>query len=321
MIFCREVDPSSLYLGGVAGYVNMKNSSEMEPYVLPDSVQLGRVHLRVADLNRALTFYEDVLGLKATESSPGEALLTTGANGPSLIRLHEDPGLLPHVAQAPGLYHYALLVPDRVSLARVLLRLAERRWPLQGMSDHGVSEAIYLADPDGNGLEIYADRPRDRWPHQAGRLMMGTLPLDVDDLVRGALHHGTGGAGVPAGTCVGHIHLHATSLPHAESFYSAMLGFEVTMRIGSSALFLSAGGYHHHIGLNTWAPMRGGAAAERTAGLLDYEIVLPPGTLRSVVERLRAEGLDPAPVEEGWQVRDPDGISVLLTPAAVHETA
>jgi catechol 2,3-dioxygenase len=261
---------------------------------LPAALRLGAVHLTVSDLDRSLGFYQDALGLRAQRREDGAAAL--GAGGEELVVLHEEPGARPAGRHA-GLYHYALLFPAREELARAVQRLAATRTPVSGASDHGVSEAIYLSDPDGNGIELYADRPREAWPPPAPgeRVGMFTRALDLDDLMA------TVAGGEPvrqagAGLRVGHVHLHVGDIEAARAFYVGEIGFEV-MASMASALFLAAGGYHHHLGANTWRGEGVGPAPSGAAGLREWTLVLP-------AEALAARGYaDGDVVEDPWAIR------------------
>ena len=256
------------------------------------TLQLRSAHLRVADLDRAQDFYAGVLGL-VPGARHGRSLTLHAPDGAEpLLTLIETPGARPKPPGVPGLFHLALLTPDRPALARVLRRLAETRTPIHGLSDHGVSEAIYLEDPDGNGLELYADRPRETWRDAHGQLVMFTRALDTDALL--ASSPNTRSAGLPAGTTIGHIHLRTHSLASAEAFYTGPLGLAVNTRDYSGALFMSADGYHHHIAVNTWG--RPAPAGDYTyAGLERIEIAM--------------RGLDGPRT-----LTDPDGLSVELMP-------
>jgi catechol 2,3-dioxygenase len=279
---------------------------------LPAGTAIGRVRLRVRDIPRSLAFYRDLLGLRVYAEDDGTvALAAPGAAAP-LVLLHQDSAARPRPDRVPGLYHYAILLPDRLDLGRTMLRLFERRWPFHGFADHGVSEAAYLADPDGNGIELAADRPRAQWPRKAGRLAMTTLALNVNDLLRRV--DGESARELPPDTRIGHVHLHVADLPPAERFYHDVLGFDVTERNYPGALFLAAGGYHHHIAVNTW--IAGPAPPGPIAGLIDYAIELPDAEgLNSVLERLRAAGVEPEAVAEGFRVADAGGNGVLLATA------
>ena len=238
---------------------------------LPPELGLGPVRLEVADLSRSLAYYETVLGLETRERRDGSASLGAAGDSSVLVELRERPGARPVPRRGRlGLYHFAILLPSRADLGRFLNHLSAIG-VRAGMSDHLVSEALYLTDPDGLGIEVYADRPRATWRFNAGDIAMGVDPLDVDDLLRAAGEEAWTGAA--AGTRVGHIHLHVGSLDQAEAFYHRALGLEKVRAALPGALFLSAGGYHHHLGLNTWAA---GAppAAEGDARLLEWTIEL-----------------------------------------------
>jgi catechol 2,3-dioxygenase len=246
--------------------------------------------------------------------------MLTDAGGHALVVLHEDRDAPPFEPSGNGLFHLALLVPDRRELARSLRRIASTGWPLTGASDHLVSEAVYLRDPDGNGIEIYRDRPRSQWPTDArGSIRMATLPLDLDDVLAelGADDHGD--APVAAGTRMGHVHLQVGQLDAAERFYCGVLGFEPTARGYPGALFASAGGYHHHIGLNTWQSLGAPPLAPGGVGLRSFEVLLPStAALDRVLARVSAAGsaCEPCDVAAGAMlVRDPFGIAIVLRSA------
>lgn len=283
----------------------------MNDHPLPHGTRPGRVTLRVADLGRALDFYQGALGLDLTDEADGSAALSAG-DGRPLIQLR-DGAERRRPRHTTGLYHYALLVPERAALARALLGLRERDWPIRGLSDHAVSEAAYLADPDGNGIEIYADRPRELWRHDGGELHMTTDPLDLRGLLAEVGPEPGPWGGLPAGTTVGHIHLHVADLAAAEAFYHGGLGLDVTARGYPGALFFSAGGYHHHVGVNIWAGEGAPRPPADAAGLIDWELLVPdPEAVTAVVARLRANGSEPAAAERGWRVEDSAGNTVVL---------
>jgi catechol 2,3-dioxygenase len=210
--------------------------------------------------------------------------------------------------RATGLFHLAILVPTRVDLALALARLAQARWPLDGASDHLVSEALYLSDPDGNGIEIYRDRAREEWPRTAEGLQMATLHLDLDDVL-GELGHADGLQELaPAGTKIGHVHLQVSDLAEAERFYNGVLGFDVIVRGYPGALFVSAGGYHHHVGLNTWRSAGSPPPPPGAVGLGSFEVLLPtPAELERVLGGARSAGLEIESVGDDPAVRDPSG--------------
>ena len=277
---------------------------------------MGPVRLTVGDPEGVLDFYRDAIGL--SELQPEDGIVRLGTDGDSneaIVELAADPDAPPRPRGTSGLFHLAILVPSRADLARALQRVAEAGWRLSGASDHLVSEALYLSDPEGNGIELYRDRPREEWPIRDGVLQMDTLPLDLDGVL-GELRREEAEAGMPAGTRIGHVHLNVGDLTAAEAFYSGALGFDVTVRGYPGALFVSAGGYHHHLGLNTWAGEGAPPAPEGARGLRQFEIVLPRGeALAAEVDRLREAGFEPAEEEGGVRVTDPSGNRVLLTAA------
>jgi catechol 2,3-dioxygenase len=289
-----------------------------EASIHPDSA-IGTVRLTVSDLDRSRRFYEQVIGLRATERDDGTVALGTGT-GEALVELRGDSSAPALDRRATGLYHLAVLMPTRRDLAFALVRIARSRWPLDGASDHLVSEALYLSDPDGNGIEIYRDRPRAEWPRTDGQIEMATIALDLDDVLTAAADPGAARpelpATAPSGTGIGHVHLQVADLAGAEAFYSGVLGFDVTVRGYPGALFVSAGGYHHHIGLNTWHSAGGGRPADGAVGLRSFEVLLPDQVeLDAILSRVRAAGLgsEPVPGSAGGLVRDPSGNGVLLT--------
>lgn len=243
-------------------------------YRAPDSIEIGAVGLVVRDLDNALDFYHGLLGMNLLDEQDDLAALGFEKTRPLLI-LKGDPRAIDPPPRAAGLYHFALLTPDRVDLAYALRSLLEADYPMQGSADHFVSEAIYLADPEGNGIEIYADRPRDRWVWDGQQIRMGTVPLNGQallKLVEGVSMH----APVLAnGTAIGHIHLKVSHLRRAMGFYDKVLGFDLMALYGSSAAFYAAGGYHHHIGLNTWESSNGPESQPGIRGLQAFELLLP----------------------------------------------
>jgi catechol 2,3-dioxygenase len=274
------------------------------------NTQIGLVSLTVADFGRSLPYYIQNIGLKLLSREDNVALL--GAAERPLLELVEKPGAtLPR--GTTGLYHFALLVPSRLELAKTFKNLVDTETPLGGFSDHSVSEAIYLSDPDGNGIEIYRDRPRDEWPWQNGRLQMNTLPLDLQSLMGELNGRSPQWQGIHDGTKMGHIHLHIRNVDEAEQFYCDILGFDRIMRYGPSAGFVSAGGYHHHIGLNTWAGAGAPPPPATAAGLRSYQIILPSQTaLDVVVQRLKENALAHEPQDSGIALQDPSKNNLLL---------
>jgi catechol 2,3-dioxygenase len=280
------------------------------------ATMVATVALTVSDLDRSRAFYETALGLAAHELPDGAVALGV-ADEPALVTLHGDSGAPALEPRATGLFHLALLTPSRRELADALARLAGAHWPLSGASDHLVSEALYLNDPDGNGIEIYRDRERSEWrTDDHGQLAMATLRLDLQSLA-GEL---TGASPVPerlpAGTRMGHVHLQVSDIAAAEDFYRGVLGFDVTVRGYPGALFVSAGGYHHHIGLNTWNSAGSAPPAPGAVGLRSFDVRLPDAVeLERVLARVSAAGLATEPVDGGAIVRDPSGNAVALRSA------
>jgi catechol 2,3-dioxygenase len=270
---------------------------------LPAGTSIGRAALRVADLEDVAAFYREVVGLDRLERTDSRAVL--GAGDTPMLVLERDPDAPPRKSTGAGLYHNAFRVPSRAALGDALGRIRDR-WHLDGASDHGVSEALYLTDPADNGVEIYRDRPRDEWPRgDDGSVQMGTDPLDMDG-VRAAA---AGDSGVPAATDLGHVHLEVTSLDGFRECYVETLGFEIQMEVPAAA-FVSAGGYHHHVGANTWHQRSGPAEGQ---GLDWFEIVLPSASaLDAVRERVAASRFGLTEREEGIAVTDADGIDVRL---------
>lgn len=286
-------------------------------YRLPDAARVGTVDLQVADLERSLAWYQQVLGFRVLARDGSRAELGASGSSLPLLRLHEQPGARRVPAQGRiGLYHFAILLPDRASLGRFVAHLAEIG-ARAGAADHLVSEALYLHDPDGLGIEVYADRPRDTWQADGGELRMATLPLDVASLVESA--SGERWSGMPAGTAMGHIHLHVGDLQRASAFYHAALGLDTMVWSYTGALFMSAGAYHHHLGLNTWAGPDAIAAREDEARLLAWQLVLPDAA--SVAEARRSiasSGFGTHDADDGWRAADPWGttLHVVAEPRA-----
>jgi catechol 2,3-dioxygenase len=289
------------------------NAPATEPGIHP-ATTMGAVRLTVADPDRARAFYEQVLGLRTAERDDG--LVSLSAGGPPLVELHGDSSARPLDTNAPGLFHQAILMPDRTSLALALARVAAARWPLTGASDHLVSEALYLSDPEGNGIEIYRDRPREEWTYQDGQLAMSTLPLDLDNVLSELSDLTELAPEAPPDARMGHVHLQVSDLRAAEDFYSGLLGFDVTVRGYPGALFVSAGGYHHHLGLNTWHSRGAEPRQPGSVGLDRFEIVVPDAPeLDRLVERARSRGAEIEPEPEGWLTCDPSGNRLLLRAA------
>jgi catechol 2,3-dioxygenase len=274
------------------------------------ATHMGRVELSVDDLDRTLDYWQNVIGLRVLERDDGTASL--GADT-ELVRFVEEPGARP-VEGHTGLFHVALLVPDRPSLARWLAHAARDGVKLTGLSDHFVSEALYLRDPDHHGIEIYADRPRDVWEGKVGQVMT-TVPVDVENLLSELDDPATEPFdGLPDGTIVGHTHLRVADIPSTVDFYRDVLGMDVTAEVRPAAAFLSAGGYHHHVGANTWESHGARPAGEGYATLRHAAIVLPDSDERDrVAARVADAGQEPEVREDGVLVRDPSENALLLT--------
>ena len=280
-------------------------------YQLPADLRLGPVRLQVADLGRSIAYYQRVIGFRAIERGASSATLGARDDKTPLVELHERVGATPVPRRGRlGLYHFAILLPDRASLGRFVAHLASMG-EQAGMADHLVSEAIYLSDPDGLGIEVYADRPRSTWRMEGRSIAMATLPLDAQDVARAG--GGERWTGAPTGTRIGHVHLHVGDLEKAASFYHAGLGLDKVVLDFPGALFLSAGGYHHHLGTNTWA-----ASAPRPtdgdARLLEWTIALPSAKdVTEAAQSLAAAGFDHRNEGDDAVTVDPWGTGVRLT--------
>ena len=268
---------------------------------------MGAVGLIVADLNRSLRYYHENIGLHVHRRTETQVWL--GAGGPDLLVLTEQPGARPVQRGRTGLYHFALLVPSRADLARVIRHLVDTRTSLAGMSDHGVSEALYLQDPDGHGIEIYRDRPRAEWPVSGGELQMVSDPLDVPGMLAEVTAGKVQWHGMAPGTTIGHVHLHVHSIPAAEAFYCGVLGFELMQRWQGQASFVAAGGYHHHLGLNVWAGVGAPPPPDDAARLDWFEIVLPTDSAYAdAVARLQGNATE-------LEVSEALGVTTALDPS------
>lgn len=274
---------------------------------------VGPVHLAVADLERSLEYYGTAIGLDVRERVNGRAELGTSER--TLLVLDEIPGAGPAYGHT-GLYHFALLLPARAELARWLAHASRDRVPLVGLSDHYVSEAIYLSDPDGHGIEIYWDRPREIWEGQVFE-QLTTMPLDVGNLLAELPDSESEPFdGLPDGTVMGHVHLKVASIPDAIAFYRDVVGFALMAQLGEQAAFLSAGGYHHHVGANTWESAGAPPPPEGTAALRHGTIVLPDAIERDrVLGRLEQVGHAVEQTDDGPRVRDPSGNALVLAVA------
>jgi catechol 2,3-dioxygenase len=278
---------------------------------LDSGVGVHRVALRVRDIAQAQSFYTGVVGLIVLETEPGRVLL--GAPGAGLVELLEDPGATPRDPQETGLFHLAIRVPTRADLARVLAGLLQSRWPLAGASDHLVSEALYLSDPEGNGIEVYRDRPRNEWPRgPRGELQMATLALDLHALLDSLDGEDVPQPALPPGTDMGHVHLQVADLAASERFYVGALGLEVSVADYPGALFVAGGGYHHHVGLNIWNSRGGRPPGARSSGLVSVTLAGLPD-LDGLPARAAEVGAEVREDATGLFLSDPAGNTILAT--------
>jgi catechol 2,3-dioxygenase len=299
----------------------MTTDAQSTPITAIDAAtQVGLLSLSVADLDRSLRFYTTALGFELLERAATAA--TLGVDGRPLLLLSEQRGAIPwprERASYPGLYHFAILLPTRADLGRWLRHWLELGLPIPGQGDHLVSEALYLEDPDGHGIEVYRDRPREDWPRVNGQIRMATDPVDL----RGVLAEGDQvdrlWNGLPAGTRLGHMHLQVGDIAQAAAFYQQVLGFETMARM-PSALFIAAGGYHHHLGLNTWHSRGAGPAPAEMVRLRFFTIDLPTAdALQAVVHRLEAAGVAYRRTGDVVLTQDPWQNTILLKVGATSD--
>ncbi len=274
----------------------------INPAHLHPATEMGSVTLKVADLARSLEFYTGLVGLAVIEQDQQIAVLGTGQS--PLVILNEVPGAIKQPEFSTGLYHAAILLPTRRDLAVKVRQIARARYPM-GYADHLVSEAFYISDPDGNGLEIYRDRPRSEWSFDGKSVRMASDPIDFDSLFAEIPADEPDSSQMPVGTKLGHMHLRIGNVKEAEAFYHGLLGFDVMVR-WPGALFVSAGGYHHHLGLNTWHSLGAGSAPEKSVGLRRFSILLPD---EAEQERVAAHLS-----ENGITVHRRDGVVLLSDP-------
>ena len=279
-----------------------------EAAALPAETAVGRVSLRVDDLDRVVPFYREAIGCRVERD--GSTARLAADDGSILLTFEEAPGAPARPRSAAGLFHVAIRLPDRPSLADALARLRDAEATLSGASDHLVSEALYLADPAGNGLELYRDRPRESWTWlDGGRVEMDTLPLDLDDLA--AAGDGAVREALPAGTDVGHVHLEVTDLGASGDFYGGGIGFSTTSQYVQGARFLAAGSYHHHVGINVWNRRTDPVGDHQ--GLSRFEVVLPDAdSQEAVLDRVASRGYEVDRADGVPWVVDPDGIRVAF---------
>lgn len=272
---------------------------------------VGEVGLKVLDLKEMIRFYKEIIGFEVLKETENTAVL--GAGGQALLKLEAGNGIIPKNQRYAGLYHFAILLPDRKELGKMLLHLHNNGVGI-GSSDHLVSEALYLSDPEGNGIEIYRDREPEEWDWNGSQVVMAVDPVDAAGLVKAAEASGEVFQGLPAGTVMGHIHLHVSDLVKAKDFYVNGLGFEVVSSLGGQALFLADQKYHHHIGLNVWNGIGIPALPENAAGLGYYTLVLENEEKRkATVSQLRDFGAEVEMQGDLVEVKDPAGNTIRLT--------
>ncbi|MFJ7934068.1 VOC family protein [Sporosarcina sp. NPDC096371] len=267
----------------------------------------GEVHLNVLDLNRSVQFYKEVIGFKVLEEAADKVVLTADGKTPLLI-IEQPNNVTPKEAHKSGLYHFALLLPKRADLGAIIKHFIQHQVRI-GASDHLVSEALYLSDPDGNGIEIYIDRDPNVWSWDNGKVAMSTDPLDGESIIAESGEQTW--VGLPAGTVMGHVHLHVAHLPETELFYNA-LGFEVVTNY-PQALFMSNGGYHHHIGLNTWNGVGAPRPSTGSVGLQSFALIYPTeAVLNEALVKVEALGVKVESNGSRFVVEDPSGNRIVL---------
>jgi catechol 2,3-dioxygenase len=290
-----------------------QNPSAERQTRIHQATNVGQLALTVSDLRRSVSFYTDLIGLRVLEEA--KDTVTLGVADDAFLVLNELSGASewPRGGQShPGLYHFAILVPTRTDLGRWLDHWLRQDMPLPGQGDHFVSEALYLEDPDGHGIEIYRDRPREEWEWQNGQVRMGVDPVDIRGLLEEAQRSADPFTSMPVGTTLGHIHLQVTDIAETARFYHDILGFDIVAQM-PSALFMSAGGYHHHIGANVWHSRGARPAPDNSVKLSYYTIELPSSEARQdVLNRLNAAGIEIQSEQDGPVVTDPSGIQIRL---------
>ncbi|GAE27625.1 glyoxalase family protein [Halalkalibacter wakoensis JCM 9140] len=274
------------------------------------STFVSQVNVKVEDLQRSLKFYQEIIGFHVLRETGTSAVLTADGKTP-LVNLEQPEHVKKKEPRKTGLYHFALLLPTRKDLGMFINHIVQKRYPIQGGSDHTVSEALYLADPDDNGIEVYVDRPASTWAWEDQFVSMGNKRLDIDGLIAEANNETW--TGLPVGTIMGHIHLHVNDLEKAERFYCDGLGFELVMSFHKQAIFLSTGSYHHHIGANVWNGTNATIPSSNSVGLSHYTIVYPSADTRSeAIDRVRKLGYDVMVRNEVVETIDPSGNKIQL---------
>lgn len=258
---------------------------------IPDNTKIQSIDLKIKDLGSSINFYSELMGFKIVSQSENTAMLSANGKLPYIIKLTEDKNAIHKPYGTTGLFHIAIKLPGRKELARVFLRLFENKVKFQGFSDHLVSEAIYLEDPDENGIELYCDRPKSEWQYKMGQIEMATLPLNLNVLTN-ELDDRKVWNGIHPDTEIGHIHLSVSDIKKAQNFYSIILGMNVTNSTYPGAMFFSAGGYHHHVGTNIWSAKNGKPAPDNSVGLMEYSINIPQAEyIKELETRAEESGL------------------------------
>jgi len=279
----------------------------MENFHQKPSIYVGEVNIKVKNLDNAVIFYQNIMGFQVLEQTEGKAVLTTDGKTP-LLTLEQPADVIPKEGKMSGLYHFAILLPSRADLSVFLRHLLQTGYPL-GAADHYVSEALYLNDPDGNGIEVYRDRPSTEWTWKNNLVEMATEQLDAEGILAESDAEWNG---LPSGTVMGHIHLHVGDLQKAEEFYTKGLGFDVVSYYPQAA-FLSTGGYHHHIAINTWQGVGAPTPPKNSVGLNWYTLVFPNETEReNVIKQLKQLGAPVKKETDFYVTSDPSGNQIRL---------
>jgi len=286
-------------------------TSEMNGFF--DSLKVSDVSFRVLNLESVASFYRDVVGLRETGRDRTTVRFSASGQEPAQIVLIGDPGAHPRSLNSPGLFHTALLLPSRKELAGTVRHIGERGWRFQGFADHGVSEAAYLTDPEGNGLELYRDRPKEEWPGGESGVAMVTEPLDVPGLIAEAPDPESPYRNIHPRTVIGHIHLQVSSLENGQTFYHDLLGLDVTQRDYPGALFLSANGYHHHVGLNVWNSRGAHPSPSGSSGLVSFGIAVGRSHVEEILARADQKHMSVHKSHLGFRIMDPDEIPLELS--------
>ena len=289
------------------------NPSAMPTLASRTPLRMGAIGLIARDLPLLTDYYRDLLGLTVQERTERKVRLGTGAV--TLIEIEHRPEAKPDDTATAGLYHTAFLMPTRADHARWILHILRNRIPISGASDHGVSEAFYLDDPEGNGVEVYNDRPRERWQREGDLIVMQTKQLDVEAILREVDPAAAAYTGAPEGLRIGHVHLRVGDVMEAEQFYRGAVGLDLTRRRGG-ATFMSSGGYHHHVGANVWHSEGAGARDPNRAGLAWFAVeAADAATLSTTADRLKAAKAPIEPTAEGFESADPWGTRVRFAAA------